>query len=588
MAIEATPTGWWMYHGDPAHTGYVGPERTALSVKTMRAGQFGILHTLKLGGPILSVPAVSGDFVYVGVANTPGTAQALGGMLHKIGLASGSVVATFKWAIQPNERDTHGFCGMGTTPAVVGGLVYFVGFNAKLYCLDADTLALRWVTDLRNRDMAHNQPVQTFDPDSDPTTEAAPAAGWSSPLVINGRVYVGIGEGENPDLYSFVFCLDARSGNVVWIFCTNQYACGYINQPNELPKSVLTGLDQIPPPYKVRRGTPVTMGCSVWGSIAYDAALDRLYCPVGNGAPDGPVPTPGWSNGLVTLDASTGAFVAFFQIPPESNYRDSDIDVDIGASPILYSLANGQRVVAVGSKNGSFFVLDADTLDCVAWRQLLPKFTDTTADQGQIPTVDPHPDAQQANDNTPNPRIANRQSDAENAENYTGIYSTAAIDPVTGRVFVGVGGNNYHPVAPGIDTETTPFLRALDGTTLADAWETVEHPYMGHTVSRYATPVPPLYTNVNESGLSSPAIANDVVFMSTTWVSLYAFSATDGSLLFEDRLGQETGGLNGGYGYCMGPAICGNFVVAGALVFGGDGGVLRIYGLKPPSEGITP
>ena len=36
---------------------------------------------------------------------------------------------------------------------------------------------------------------------------------------------------------------------------------------------------------------------------------------------------------------------------------------------------------------------------------------------------------------------------------------------------------------------------------------------------------------------------------------------------------------NGGYGYCMGPAVCENYVVAGALVFGGDGGVLRIYGI---------
>ena len=33
--------------------------------------------------------------------------------------------------------------------------------------------------------------------------------------------------------------------------------------------------------------------------------------------------------------------------------------------------------------------------------------------------------------------------------------------------------------------------------------------------------------------------------------------AEDGALLFEDRLGQETGGFNGGYGYCMGPAVCG-------------------------------
>ena len=577
--MATAPTGWWMYHGDPAHTGHVGPNQSDIRSAALKAGQFGMLYTLKLGGPILSVPAVSDGFVYVGVANTPGLAQALGGQLHKIALASGTIAATFNWTIEANERDTHGFCGMGTTPAVVGGRVYFVGFNAKVYCLDANTLAPLWVTDLRNRDLAHNQPLQTFDRNSDPT-ENPPAAGWSSPLLVKGRVYVGIGEGENPTLYSFVFCLDAETGNVVWVFCTNQYVCGYANKPNELPESVLRGLNPVPAPFTARSGTPVTLGCSVWGSIAYDETLDRLFCPVGNGVPDGPVPTPGWSNGLLTLDAKTGTFVAFFQIPPETNYRDSDIDVDVGASPMLYTRPDGRRVVAVGCKNGSFFVLDADTLDCLEWRQLLPKFTDTSDDKGRIPTVDPHPDPDQANNNMPNPRIANRQSDAENAENYSGIYSTAAIDPDQGRIFVGIGGNNYHAVAPGIDMETTPFLRALDWMTLADAWATAEHPYMGKTVSRYVVPAPPLYTNVNESGLSSPAIVNDVVFMATTFVSLYAFSAVDGTLLFEDRLGQETGGFNGGYGYCMGPAVCGDHVVAGALVFGGDGGVLRIYGLK--------
>jgi outer membrane protein assembly factor BamB len=118
-------------------------------------------------------------------------------------------------------------------------------------------------------------------------------------------------------------------------------------------------------------------------------------------------------------------------------------------------------------------------------------------------------------------------------------------------------------------------MRALDYDTLDDAW-----PLDAGNPQRYTKARPPLYTNATESGLSSPAVVNDVVFMSTTYVSLYAFSVADGTPLFEDRLGEQTGGFNGGYGYCMGPAVCGNYVVAGALVFGGDGGVLRIYGIK--------
>jgi glucose dehydrogenase len=422
--------------------------------------------------------------------------------------------------------------------------------------------------------LGHNQPVDTFQPGNDINNEPPPAAGWSAPLVVNGRVYLGIGEGENEHLNSFVFCLDADSGNVIWIFCTNQYVSGQANQPNQLPANVVSGT--LPPGFTVFSGTPVTLGCSVWGCIAYDQALNRLYCPTGNGSPDGRLPTPGWSNGLLALDAATGAFKAFYQIPAQSNYRDSDIDVDVGASPTLFDLGT-RRVVGVGCKNGSFHVLDADTLAPIKWRQLLPTYNDGT----QIPTVDPHPTQAQIDAGIQDPRIANRQSDVRDKENYSGIYSTAAIHPGGRKIFVGIGGNNYHSVAAGIDTANTPFIRALDYDTLADAW-----PVDTGNPPRYTKAKPPLYTNTTESGLSSPAVVNDVVFMATTFVSIYALSVADGTMLFEDKIGEQTGGFNGGYGYCLGPAVCGNYVVAGALVFGGDGGVLRIYGIK--SDGSAP
>lgn len=574
----ATSSGWWMYHGDPAHTGFVG-SGSAIDAAALSGGKFGVLHTLNVGGSILSVPAVSDGFIFVGLANSRDFVGEMGGTLLKIDLVSGQTVKKFPWTIELNERDTHGFCGMGSTPTIVGdsktGKVYFVGFNAKLYCLNAGDLSLVWVTDLRNTDLAHNQPVQTFNPGTDINNEPPAAGGWSAPLVVNGRVYLGIGEGENPNLNSFVFCLDAATGNVVWIFCTNQYVCGQINQPNQLPEKAVRDVP-LPAGYTVYYGTPLTLGCSVWGCIAYDEKLNRLFCPTGNGVPDGRLPTPGWSNGLLTLDATTGAFKAFYQMPRESNYRDSDIDVDVGASPTLFDLG-ARRVVGIGCKNGSFHVLDADTLAPIKWRQLLPTYNDGT----RIPTVDPHPDDAQANANVQNPRIGNRQSDDDDGENYSGIYSTAAIHPGSRKIFVGIGGNNYHSVAAGIDTENTPFMRALDYDTLKDAW-----PVDSGNPPRYTKARPPLYTNVTESGLSSPAVVNDVVFMATTYVSLYAFAVGDGTLLFEDRLGEQTGGFNGGYGYCMGPAVCGNYVVAGALVFGGDGGVLRIYGITNASGSV--
>jgi outer membrane protein assembly factor BamB len=566
------PTGWWMHHGDPEHTGYVSDS----PINSSNASKLAVHKELQLGGPVLSTPAVTDGFVYVGTANAHGAVGSNGGSLHKIELATGAIAATFSWAIEPQDRDAHGFCGMGCTPAVVGGKVYFVAFNAKLYCLDQETLKPVWITDLRYADPDHNQPVaNTVGMSSNMSDSEDPqypvVAGWSSPLVVNNRVYTGIGEGENPKAYTFVYCLDADTGKVIWLFCTNQFVDGIDNQPNMIPElavgATLPGFTSVAPP-------PITLGCSVWGGIAYDSDLDRLYCPTGNPSPDGMLPCIGYSNGLLALDATTGAFAGFVQFPPESSYRPTDIDVDVGGSPTLFTNGQGRRLVALGCKNGGFMILDAKTLEIVTWRQILPDASPTPPNN-QFPAVDPHPPAWQQGQM--NPQVTNQTSNNLNntGENWTGTYSTAAVHPGLGRLFLGIGGKNYGMASPGIDTDTTPFLRAMDWGTLDDAW-----PMDNGTPPRYVNGRPPFYTNGTESGLALPAVVNDVVLMSTTNISVYAFSAKDGTLLWQDQLGAETGGFNGGYGYCMGPAVWQEYVVAGALVFGRDGGILRIYKLQ--------
>jgi glucose dehydrogenase len=304
----------------------------------------------------------------------------------------------------------------------------------------------------------------------------------------------------------------------------------------------------------------------VWSSIAYDDNLGRIYCTTGNPVPDSTLPSKGFSNGLLALDATSGAFRGFFQALPESSYRATDVDVDFGGSPVLFT-RDGRRMVAAGCKNGGFFVLDAVTLELIRWRQLLPYYNDGR----QIPSVDPHVGP---NDARLDPFVPNRMSDGEDQENYSGTYSTPAVYTALGRIYIGIGGNNYHNVQAGIDYATTPFLRAMDWDTLADAWA-----MDGSDPRLYIQPQPPMYRTPGESGLSSPVVVNDVVFCSTSKIAVYAFDAYSGKMLWEDQLGVETGGMNGGYGYCMGPAVAGEYVVAGALVFGRRGGVLRIYGL---------
>jgi outer membrane protein assembly factor BamB len=550
-----------MHHGDEAHTGYVSETR----INRDTVSRLALLHELVLDGPVLSTPAVVDGCVYVGVANSRKAVGQNGGAFYKIDLATGRIAASFRWDIPAEERDSHGFCGMGCTPAIRDGRVYFSAFNGKLYCLAQADLTLLWVVDLRYADPLHAQPVTN---DLGAEQGYPPAAGWSSPVVVDGRVFVGIGEGENPFLYGFVYCLDAVTGRVVWIFCTCQFEADRHNRANELPAETVR--DHAPPHYTLFHGKPVVTGCSVWGSIAYDHALGRLYCPTGNPVPDSELPSKGYSNGVIALDARTGALAGFAQFPAESSYRVTDIDVDVGGSPTLFDDAHGRRLVGLGCKNGAYMVMDARSLEILSVRQMLPHYNDGS----QIPTVDPHGTLDEINNNVMNPVVPNEVSNRNQGENYCGTYSTGAFHAGLQRLFVGLGGNNYHPLSPGIDTATTPFLRALAVADLRDAW-----PLDDGNPRRYRNGRPPFYTWPKESGLALPAIANDVVFMTTSRLALYAFSAADGTLLWQDLLGDETGGVNGGYGYCLGPAIYEDYVVTGSLLLGQKAGSLRIYAL---------
>ncbi|HKP71766.1 MAG TPA: PQQ-binding-like beta-propeller repeat protein, partial [Pyrinomonadaceae bacterium] len=154
-AAPQSPTGWWMYHGDPEHTGYVSD--SDLTTANVNQASFKTLHELQLGGPVLSVPAVEDGFIYVGLANYQQTEDGSGngGALHKIDIAAGTIVKTFSWNLGDDSRDAHSFTGMGCTPMLTTDRVYFGAFNGKFYCLDKETLELVWSTDLRNADLKH-------------------------------------------------------------------------------------------------------------------------------------------------------------------------------------------------------------------------------------------------------------------------------------------------------------------------------------------------------------------------------------------------------------------------------------------------
>jgi outer membrane protein assembly factor BamB len=203
--------------------------------------------------------------------------------------------------------------------------------------------------------------------------------------------------------------------------------------------------------------------------------------------------------------------------------------VDMPAPPTVYTIP-GQDVVATASKNGASFLLDPANMNVLARRQLLPK----DGAGNPLPSVDVHM--------------------VGDTENKSGVFGSAAVDPGWGHIYFGLGGYD------GVDAPTTPFMRACDWATLDDEWPTVVG---ADTVTRYSTAHPPMYMTA-EAGLSSPVVVNDVVLVSTGTppdgslgaAALYAFSSANGIQLWSRRFPKS--------GYCLGPCVYGDFVVAGA------------------------
>jgi outer membrane protein assembly factor BamB len=508
---------WWMYHANERHTGTAAG---CSDISSTSVGGLVLQSDIPVDGTVVTIPSIVDGKIYVGT----GGYGTMAGTLYKIDLATGVIEGKF-----PTTGNAfYSYDGIGGSPAVVGGRVYFTGIHGKVYCVDAATMtptpphpAAIWTVDLKSADPAHNQPV------SNPSADC-----WSSPLVVNGRVYVACGEGESLGTFSFVYCLDAATGTVLWLFCTNEFTPGVDNSPNVIPQST-AGLSPLPAMFSTHADPPHA-GASPWSSCAFDATANRIYVGTGNSQPDNPLPDSRYASGLISLDATTGAFGAFFQPDPTDSYRqgtEGDLDVDVPAAPMIFR-RGPDRVVCIGSKNGSFFLLDPVNLTVLAGRQLLPKDALTGA---TINSVDPHMGYQ--------------------GENKWGVLGTAAVHSGRGRLFVGLGGY------VGIDDyRVTPFVRALDWSTLADAWPTTNAVVGANTVTRYSSAQPPLYTTPGEGGLSSPAVVNDVVFVSTSKTALYALSVDNGFCLW-----QAPGMPPGGWpDFCLGPAVYGNWIVVGA------------------------
>ena len=177
---ENAPT----FRGNPEHSGIYD----AVGVPTLT----GVKWTFKAAGRLIASPTVDGPTVYIG---------STAGIFYAVDRNSGSE----KWKFNAKSR-------IPSTAAVANGIVYFGAYDGNFYALDAASGLLKWkfATEGEHRFAANHlhgsQPVKEVMPDPFDCY-------LSSPVVWNGAVYFGSGDGN-------VYAVDAGSGTLKWKFKT--------------------------------------------------------------------------------------------------------------------------------------------------------------------------------------------------------------------------------------------------------------------------------------------------------------------------------------------------------------------------------
>jgi outer membrane protein assembly factor BamB len=171
-----------MFRGNPQHSGAYDAagvvKFSAVKWKFHTAGQF------------ISSPAVVGNMIYIGSTD---------GNLYAVDRETG----TQNWKFEAKSR-------IASSPAVSDGVVYFGAWDGNFYAVDAATGKLKWKfqTGGERRFSAKHLHGST------PAAETMPDP-WdcylSSPVVSNGAVYFGSGDGN-------IYALNAATGVLNWKF----------------------------------------------------------------------------------------------------------------------------------------------------------------------------------------------------------------------------------------------------------------------------------------------------------------------------------------------------------------------------------
>ena len=245
-------------------------------------------------------PTVGNGKVYIG-ADT--------GVFYGLKETTGAVVwhrfLGFASAVTcPNARGIISTAALGTDPTTGKPTVYVGGGDGYLYALHASDGRVIWRAKVVRRGTDQNKGYV-----------------WSSPLVIGGRIYMGVSSDcDDPLIRGGVKAFSQKTGALLKAYWTVPHGA---------------------------------VGGSVWSSPASDR--ESVWITTGNADPAGS--QPGDSFSMVRLDATTLSRIQKWTVP-----NLGGTDLDWGSSPTLFSARLGgvtTPMVGACNKNGVFYAFRA-------------------------------------------------------------------------------------------------------------------------------------------------------------------------------------------------------------------------------------
>lgn len=279
--------------GDRLFVGNSGGNFYSIDIKRGK-----VLWRIKLDGPVISKPLFEDGVLYLGDGK---------GVVYSINASNG-------------EKNWHSYVGeeVMTTPVADKGSIYVATENNSLFALDKSAGAIKW---MKSRPMPFS---------------AMSIRGFSSPILIDGNIYVG-----NTDGVLVVY--EASNGNKLFTL------------PVAAQRAVFTDIDTTPLKHEGR----IIFSSMEGGLYSVDHKTGKEHWTQLIGTPN----NIAYSEGLLYVTASGKAYC--IKIETGEKVWENDLDV-----PELSEAALTEKYIATVSTNDRLFLLDKATGDIVYHRSL--------------------------------------------------------------------------------------------------------------------------------------------------------------------------------------------------------------------------